>query len=310
MGHLQNEDSIVGYLKYEGISVQEGIMNAADIVSSLDGFSQAIQFYVKKTNSQYENIKLDIPVKVQQGCIEYIVPILKWSIVAYAAGAIAQIAQNDFKDVNSKDIFLFPIKCISYIIKIAKHLGRIEKNPKIHFSIQDPFVTIYNDDGHKIIVPKDIFKLYLETPSYLLAKMANIVNSERILEVGYIDEKTTIHKETITCKEKHIFSDENEEGDILPELVHGANVEIEGEITKGNSSTNRLGIKYKEKILTCIPAQTSIKHYKDCIFRKCKIYGIIDRKDEFGNITEKKPKIIFFKLIPLEDSSIQPTLFS
>lgn len=309
MGQIENRDLIVGYLKYEGSSVQDGIMSAGDIVSSLDGFNQAIQFYLKKTNSRYENIKLDIPVKIQQGCVEYLIPILTWGVVTYATAAVAQIAQNDFKNVTSKDVLLFPIKCISYVIKIAKHLGRVEKNPKIHFSVQDSFVTIYNDAGNQILVPKEIFELYVATPAHLLSKMANIVNFERSLEIGYIDEKYHIYKETISQGEKYIFASVDDEEEILPELVHGTNVEIEGEITKGNSSTNKLGIKYKEKILTCIPLQDDIKRYKECIFRKCKIYGIVDRTDEFGNITEKKPKIIFRKIVSVSDNPIQPSLF-
>lgn len=309
MGQLKNEKAIVGYLKYEGASVQDGIMSAEDIVSSLDGFNHAIQFYLKKVNPRYENVKLDIPVKIQQGCVEYIIPLLIWGVGAYVTGAITQVAQNDFKNVTSKDIFLFPIKCISHVIKITKHLGRVEKSPKIHFSVQDSFVTIYNDMGHHITVPKEIFNLYIETPSHLLTKMANIVNSERILEIGYVDEEYHVQKETISSSEKHIFASVDDEEEILPELVHGTNVEIEGEITKGNSSTNKLGIKYKEKILTCIPSQDDIKRYKECIFRKCKIYGIVDRTDEFGNITEKKPKIIFHKLVPIEDPFAQPSLF-
>ena len=109
MGQLKNEKAIVGYLKYEGASVQDGIMSAEDIVSSLDGFNHAIQFYLKKVNPRYENVKLDIPVKIQQGCVEYIIPLLIWGVGAYVTGAITQVAQNDFKNVTSKDIFLFPI---------------------------------------------------------------------------------------------------------------------------------------------------------------------------------------------------------
>ena len=60
--------------------------------------------------------------------------------------------------------------------------------------------------GHHITVPKEIFNLYIETPSHLLTKMANIVNSERILEIGYVDEEYHVQKETISSSEKHIFA--------------------------------------------------------------------------------------------------------
>ena len=44
MGQLQHTNNIVGYLKYEGTAVQEGIMGAQEIVSSLSGFHNAIKF--------------------------------------------------------------------------------------------------------------------------------------------------------------------------------------------------------------------------------------------------------------------------
>lgn len=310
MGQLQNTNTIVGYLKYEGEAVQEGIMGAQEIISSLSGFHNAIRFYLKKEDPRYENLNFDIPIKVQQGCLEFIVPLLKWGSAIYAAGAITQIAQNDFKNITSKDIFLYSLKCIKNVIKIAKHLGSFGNTTfKTKITFGDPFITIYNDSGKGLVVPKDMIDMYLQTPPGLLEKMVNTVASERELEIGYIDENQELQKETISISEKYIFASTEEEEDILPELVHGASVELVGEITRGNSSTNKLGIKYKEKILTCIPEQGDIKQYKNCIFRKCKIYGVVSREDEFGNITEKKPKIIFYTLTPIDTASPNSNLF-
>lgn len=311
MGQLQHTNNIVGYLKYEGTAVQEGIMGAQEIVSSLSGFHNAIKFYLKKEDPRYENLNFDLPVKVQQGCLEFIVPLIKWGAVIYAAGVITQIAQNDFKNITSKDIFLHSLKCIKNVIKIAKHLGSFGNTTfKTKSSFGDPFITIYNDAGKEIVVHRDMIDIYLQTPPGLLGKMANTISAERELEVGYIDENQELQKENISLSEKYIFASTEEEDDILPELVHAKNVELIGEITRGNSSTNRLGIKYKEKILTCIPEKGDIRQYKNCIFRKCRIYGIVSREDEFGNITEKKPKIIFYKLIPIDEVPSTPNLFN
>lgn len=181
---------------------------------------------------------------------------------------------------------------------------------KTKSSFGDPFITIYNDTGKEIVVHRDMIDMYLQTPPGLLGKMANTISAERELEVGYIDENQELQKENISLSEKYIFASTEEEDDILPELVHAKNVELIGEVTRGNSSTNRLGIKYKEKILTCIPEKGDIKQYKNCIFRKCRIYGIVSREDEFGNITEKKPKIIFYKLIPIDEVPATPNLFN
>ena len=311
MGQLQNTNNIVGYLKYEGNAVQEGIMGAEDIISSLSGFHNAIKFYLKKEDPRYENLHFDLPVKVQQGCLEFVVPLLKWGTIVYAAAAIGQIAQNDFKDVTSKDIFSYSLKCIKNVIKIAKHLGSFNnKNFKMRSSLGNAFITIYNDAGKELLVHKEMLDMYLQTPPSLLEKMASPIATERELELGYVDEDNNLQKETISLTEKYIFASTEDEEEILPELIHAESVELVGEVTRGNSSTNKLGIKYKEKILTCIPEKGDIKQYKDFIFRKCKIYGVVNREDEFGNITEKKPKIIFYKLIPIDNIPQTLDLFS
>ena len=78
-----------------------------------------------------------------------------------------------------------------------------------------------------------------------------------------------------------------------PELEHGQNVVLQGEVTRGNEMSNTMGFSYQGHILTCYPESGSIVHFKPSLFLQCRIYGSITRLDEKGYLNSKKPKIIF-----------------
>jgi len=84
---------------------------------------------------------------------------------------------------------------------------------------------------------------------------------------------------------------------------HGDKISLEGDITRGNENSNSLGFRYDAHILTCYPISRSIVKFKHTLFLKCNISGVIDRRDKFGNITEKRPKIIFANILPIQSDS-------
>ena len=90
---------------------------------------------------------------------------------------------------------------------------------------------------------------------------------------------------------------------MFPELAHGDYVELEGDITRGNENSNNLGFRYDGHILTIVPATGSIVKHKSSLFLKCLVKGRASRIDKVGYITEKKPKIIFTEIVPLESDS-------
>ncbi len=168
-----------------------------------------------------------------------------------------------------------------------------------------------------MIVPKKYIDLYLACPEKLFSKNAGIIENERTLEFGVVEDGKE-KKVSITEKQKSIFYTKGDEEDILfPELVHGQSIELEGEITRGNEKTNTLGFEYKGHILTCKPSNGHIVNFKnkiisqleDHFFPLIKIIGIIDRTDENHLFKEKRPQIIFSDIIPLEKIKKKPSLF-
>ena len=88
---------------------------------------------------------------------------------------------------------------------------------------------------------------------------------------------------------------EDEDEFILPELIHGQYVELEGYVTKGNENTNNIGFQFSGHIINCKPKEGSIVRYKNQLFLQCLIKGFVDREDKNKNI-KKRPEIIFTDL--------------
>ena len=98
-------------------------------------------------------------------------------------------------------------------------------------------------------------------------------------------------------------------GDVLfPELLHGQYVELEGRTTRGNATTNSVGFRYNEHILTCYPQKGSIVNYKHILFTNSIIKGVIDRNNKFGIAIDKRPKIKFEMIVSLENEKAEPSL--
>jgi hypothetical protein len=84
---------------------------------------------------------------------------------------------------------------------------------------------------------------------------------------------------------------------LFPELKHGMNVVLDGEVTRGNETTNSIGFRYNDHILTAYPKTGSVVRYKSTLFLKAKIFGTISRVDELGKIAANRPKIIFDDIV-------------
>ena len=83
--------------------------------------------------------------------------------------------------------------------------------------------------------------------------------------------------------------------------MHGESVVLEGEVTRENKTSNSMGFKYKDHILTAYPESGSIVKYKPLLFLKCRLYGTVSRLDEKGRIAARRPKLIFSHIEPLEE---------
>lgn len=334
---MANEEKYIGYLRYYGeSSVKDGLLDMRKSAEALIGFDEILRHFLIKEDPSLLGIEFEIPVRIRKGSWEAVIPdiidklLSPTGIAATASSAYllatAKKAAEDglFQTGAAKDIkttFRAAIKSAQWIIRIASHVGTLAKrqfeNAKVDQTTQE--IKISNEKGEYLAIPKRYLDLYSDCPKDLFSKNAGIVESERAMEIGVMEDGKE-KKVSITEKEKVIFykKSEDDEDTLFPELKHGQNVELGGGITRGNEKRNTLGFEYQEHILTCKPTQgTSIVDFKNQIvskapnhiFPRVKIYGVISRADENGFITEKRPTIIFSKIVPLENGNgNQPSL--
>lgn len=86
----------------------------------------------------------------------------------------------------------------------------------------------------------------MQAGSKLLSRLACLIEKGRVLKIGIVHEEG-VDEVTLDVCDKYIFCDEEEEDsdDLLsPELRHGENVVLEGEVTRENKTSNLMGFKY------------------------------------------------------------------
>jgi len=303
-------NDIIGFLKYEGTLVDEGILDAKSAARALNGFQSAIQYFLVEERSDLATIEIPIPVKIQKGSWEALIPtsietwILTMAGVAattYFTTAAKKMAENDFKEIGVKQFIQRSLRSIQWLIKLGKHLGNLEfKNLTGLKWERTGYVGVPNEKGEILYLPEKCYKQFIACPLALLSEISSVIEVERKLVVGVSDgEETT--EVTITHSEKHIFYvNEDEKIILFPELTHGLRIELEGVVTRGNEMANTVGFLYNNHILTCIPSTGSIVRFKKNLFLKCKIIGQITRSDKNQEPNEPRPKILFDDLIILD----------
>lgn len=311
------DELYIGYLKYSGQSVEGGYLDVKKMADALIGFDESLRFFVENDFPELKGKTYEIPVRIQAGSWEALIPVTigQWiktalgiAATAYLTGAAAKLAENDFKDKHVVDIFRSALKMLQWVIRLNVHLKGISiravKN--IRWKDNNETVLIPDSNGKYIDVPIKVLQKYMEIPPKFLSKMARLIQAEREMRIGII-ENGKREEVKVTISEKYYFTDEESDltEAILPDLAHGQVIELEGEITRGNEKTNSIGFECQGHILTCYPERGSIVAYKDTLFRKCKISGVISRIAESGLPNSRKPRIIFSNITPLEEKDSQ-----
>ena len=321
--------SFLGYFKYTGEAVASGYLDARTSAEALIGIDEVLRYFLYQENEALQEIEFEIPVKVQEGSWETLIPdtLGEWLMTALGAGAttylttaLKKAAENDFKDKGIKDIVKEAFKAIKWVVKIAVHMKSltVKQFTKAEFTIEgkrEDVVSIKNDSGLPIYVPQVYLDTYAKCPDKLFSRLTKLIKEGRELEIDINpalpkDADDTEGAAVITTADKYVFTQKEDEEDIiLPELVHQQYVELEGHITKGNEKANTIGLDYKRHILICIPANGNIISYKNLLFTNCTVKGYVDRTDDNGEVTEKKPKITFIDLTDTSKPDTQLGLF-
>ncbi len=316
---MEQEDKYLGYMKYDGELVDEGFMDARKSAQALLGFDEAIRFFVFQQAPELRKTDFEFPVRVKKGSWEIVIPelveLMKLAggviATAYGVKAAQKMAERDFDNFGLKDVFQKSLLGIQWVVKIGKHLGdlTLKKFESVTFKDNNQLIGIKNSEGEVLYVPKQFLDFYVSSTPKLLAKITELVE-ERVLKIGVYQNEELV-EETVTRKYRSIFTQEEEEQEeiLFPELEHGQDVVLEGEVTRGNEMSNTVGLGYQGHILTCHPEQGSIVRFKSSLFLKCQIHGTISRLDEKGRIDARKPKIIFSRIEPMENDEDQNDLF-
>tara|TARA_R110000850_G_scaffold243177_2_gene368030 strand:+ start:31 stop:978 length:948 start_codon:yes stop_codon:yes gene_type:complete len=309
------QNNAVGILKFDGKLIVEGAIDLKTAGESLIGLNEALNFFIKKEHPEFNEIELEIPVQIRKGSWEAIISEIftehYWKIASvflankYLGTALGEMAKHDFKNIGFTDLIKKSFKGIIWTIKIAKHLGSLSVKLISDILVLDDSkpneIGISDSEGVILWVPVDALDFYKNCPDTLFFKMTKNIEIERDLTITYSDENENISS-TISNTTKPIFFryKDTKETFLFPELVHGEIVEIKGRITRGNENANTLGLSYKRHILTLVPVKGNIVSNKGGLFSECTVIGKVDRMNRTGTKLEKKPKIIYTEIIPIE----------
>lgn len=315
-----DEKNYIGYLKFKGSLVEDGLMDARKAAQALVGFDEIVKFYAGRQAPSLRDMEYDLPVLIKKGTwsVELIDNLALWAAAGagivgttYLATAAKKMAEKDFDDVGLKDVFRKALEAAQWTIRIGKHVKdlAIKKFDNVKIKGNSGEIGIPSADGEYLYVPKQFFDLYIDTNPKLLEKVALLIEPERTLLVGIVRDGEEICEE-IPYSARRIFTQEEDEDEVLfPELIHGLSVELEGELTRGNETSNTVGFKYQGHILTCEPDVGSIVRFKNALFLWCRMQGRVSRADKHGGYNALRPRIIFSYIEPLEKESTTDDLF-
>ena len=325
-----DEMKCIGYIKYFGDGVEQGLLDSRKAAEALLGFDEAIRFYMSKEEPLLRNVDFDFPVAINKGSWKIAIPDNIDTLITLTGSSLllgkylCTLAEKSAKDgllesgpvKDLKKTVAFAIKAIQWTINISKKIGKVGVLDYDKVRLIDSETVEISDDLGFLVVPMSFYKLYQETPKTLFTKSASVIDSGRELEVGLYESENQVVA-TVVNEEKSIFNisvdDANEI--VLPELEHDQYVELEGLITRCTATANTIGFLYKGHILTCKPASGSLSSFKSCIiaptsdqfFRSAKIRGTVVRRSVDGEFKEMKPHIVFTDIIPLT-KQYQPLL--
>ncbi|WP_415884736.1 hypothetical protein ACMXYO_08680 [Neptuniibacter sp. QD37_6] len=299
----------VGYLKYKGSLVEQGVIDAKSAGMALVGLDETIRYFNSRQSSEFAKLEYDIPVHIEDGSWVAIVLAGVAAVggafaLGYAKKAGEKMAENDFKDIGLSDVFKKSFSALSSLLRLSKHTGKSKDwdLDNVVWRNNNKEIGVYNNSGELIFIEVEYIKWFQSMPPSLISKLTDPIREHRTLAIGT---KTAdgFEEQEVSNQEKKIFSKSFEEDDcdefIFPEIQHGDDVQLEGKLTRGNEQSNTVGFEYQGHILNCIPEEGTIVRYKPALFLKCIIEGTAVRHSKKRVSPDRKPTIIVKNIIPL-----------
>lgn len=299
----------LGYVKYSGEGLVDGVIDAGSAGSALTGFDEAIRFFNIQQSPEFATLAYDIPVQTRAGSWEAVLlaggAVIGAFGLGYAKKAGEKLAENDFKEIGLKHAFKRSMEALLSLAKLVKHtrrsrgwqVERIEPAGPIDLAI------ITNAKGEELRIPVQYLRWYQQMPPRLLVKLTSVVRQDRVLTIG-VAKNGLSDEVTIVEDEKPLFDsteDEDIDEDVLfPELIHGVEAKLVGRLIRGSEASNSVGLEYQGHVVNCVPAAGSVRQYKAALFLRCQVEGRVTRHSKSRFVADRRPTIIVSKVVALE----------
>ena len=227
---MSDYDGYLGYLKYSGELVDEGLLDARKAAQALLGFDEAVRYYVGAQEPQLLQSDFEFPVRIRNGSWEALIPdtIEKWitagagiAVTTYLTTAAKKMAERDFSHAGLPDVFRQAVRATQWFVRLGKHLGEVAHRRLVHlrFRHDNTEIGVPNSEGELLWIPRSYFDLCVSTPPRLLLRNAGIVENQRVLSIGLVEGATVI-EETVTRRYRSVFTHETTDTEevLFPEM--------------------------------------------------------------------------------------------
>lgn len=305
----------VGFIKYSGELVPEGMIDAGAAGMTLTGLDEVLRFFNEKQAAGFARVEYEIPVRTEAG---------SWVAVVMAAGATAfglgylkkageKMAENDFRDIGMRDVLNKSFSALQWLVKLVKHTRMFKRwdAQRIVWRNNANEVGVPNHEGEYLYIPVEYFRWYTNLPASTVTKLVGPIRSGRTMSIG-IGQVQGGEVITLDETEKRLFVEDyqdEEEEFLFPDMEHGSQVKLEGRLIRGNEAANSIGLEYEGHVLNCHPEHGNVRQYKLALFLRCVVEGYITRHTKHKFVADKRPTILISKIVPLE-SDEQYLLFN
>lgn|GEM_PF-2587374 len=133
-----SDSDFLGYIKYEGELVANGVIDARSASEALASFDSALRFFITEERPDLQPVRFPIPVRIEGRSWEAIIPhtLAGWfttavgiAVVAYLKTAAQKVAEKDFENIGFRELISKALAGIQWFVTIGKHLRSIKQPP-------------------------------------------------------------------------------------------------------------------------------------------------------------------------------------
>lgn len=307
---MSYEKESVGYLRYSGDAIEDGVFDMRKAGDALIGFDRILRHFIVVQNPEMKKIDFELPVKIEEGSWNAKV-IIGTALVSGFAGKMGYLAAEDAYPIV-KSYMQTAMFNAQKVIETKKHMKEIgvDKVKKTQEQrLEEHNILLENEEKEILLVSKEEYLNYIGCPEDIFAQNVEIVDFDTFLEIGVYQSDGKISTVSITQKDRHIFTSKKEKPLPLFQLAHGEIVTLRGKVGSLIEKESHRSMKflyidpYTEKEYTIECTGNNITQFKNSIisprtedfFQDVDIKGQVDRIDGNG-----KPKKISIQIITIE----------